>query len=148
VGRSGSDIRVYLEPGFNKYEYGVKPGQTFLDKVAAVKPDIVPMMVVCRFIMGDDAPTDGSATHAEAVTKYCAAIRAAGGEPMFYEMGWGKDKREAEGRKRILDLGQKKQHHALCAMFISLGACVCREAGLEAPASAGRRAPRVTQAIF
>jgi hypothetical protein len=107
VGRSGSDIRVYLEPGFNKYEYGVKPGQTFLDKVAAEKPDIVPMMVVCRFIMGDDAPTDGSATHAEAVTKYCAAIRAAWGEPMFYEMGWGKDKREAEGRKRILDLGQK-----------------------------------------
>lgn len=109
VGRSGSDIRVYLEPGFNKYEYGVKPGQTFLDKLAAEKPDIVPMMVVCRFIMGDEAPKDGSATHAEAVTKYCAAIRAAGGEPMFYEMGWGKDEREAEGRKRILELALKNK---------------------------------------
>lgn len=107
VGRSGSDIRVYLEPGFNKYEYGVKPGQTFLDKLAAEKPDIVPMMVVCRFIMGDEAPKDGSPNHAEAVTKYCAAIRAAGGEPMFYEMGWGKDAREAEGRKRILDLARQ-----------------------------------------
>lgn len=109
VGRSGSDIRVYLEPGFNKYEYGVKPGQTFLDKIAAEKPDIVPMMVVCRFIMGDEAPKDGSATHAEAVTKYCAAIRAAGVEPIFYEMGWGKDEREAEGRKRILDLAVKNK---------------------------------------
>lgn len=109
VGRSGSDIRVYLEPGFNKYEYGVKPGQTFLDKIAAEKPDIVPMMIVCRFIMGEEAPKDGSATHAEAVTKYCAAIRAAGGDPMFYEMGWGKDEREAEGRKRILDLARQNK---------------------------------------
>ncbi|TLD68386.1 hypothetical protein FEM03_23065 [Phragmitibacter flavus] len=25
VGRSGSDIRVYLQPGFNRYEYGVRP---------------------------------------------------------------------------------------------------------------------------
>lgn len=104
VGRSGSDIRVYLEPGFKKYEYGVKPGQTFLDKLSAEKPEIVPMMVVCRFIMGDEAPKDGSATHAEAITQYCAAIRAAGGEPMFYEMGWGKDERESAGRQRILQL--------------------------------------------
>ena len=142
VGRSGSDIRVYLEPGFNKYEYGVKSGQTFLDKIASERPDIVPMMIVCRFIMVDEessrlAPRDeqktyadgvdprksdvasppkehaallavqeGYFTHAEAVTKYCAAIRAAGGEPMFYEMGWGKDEREAEARKRILDLAR------------------------------------------
>lgn len=109
VGRSGSDIRVYLEPGFNRYEYGVKPGQTFLEKIATERPDIVPMMIVCRFIMGDDAPKDGSPTHAEAVTRYCAAIRAAGGEPMFYEMGWGKTNREAEGRQRIIDLARKNK---------------------------------------
>lgn len=60
-----SRIRVYLEPGFKRYEYGVKPGQTFLDKIAAEKPDIVPMMIVCRFVMGDEARKDGSATHAE-----------------------------------------------------------------------------------
>jgi len=104
VGRSGSDIRVYAEPGFNKYEYGVKPGQTFLQKVADEKPDIVSMMVVCLFIMGDDDPTGTGNAHADAVTKYCEAIRAAGGEPMFYEMGWGKSEREAEGRQRIFDL--------------------------------------------
>lgn len=109
VGRSGSDIRVYLEPGFNRYEYGVKPGQSFLDKIAAEKPDIVPMMVVCRFIMGDDAPQNGNPDHATSITRYCEAIRAAGGEPMFYEMGWGKTEREAEGRQRILELAKKNQ---------------------------------------
>lgn len=109
VGRSGSDIRVYLEPDFNRYEYGVKPGQTFLDKIAIEKPDIVAMMVVCRFIMGDDAPKEGHPDHATAITTYCKAIRDAGGEPMFYEMGWGKSEREAEGRKRILDLAVKNK---------------------------------------
>jgi hypothetical protein len=107
VGRSGSDIRVYLEPGFARYEYGVKPGQTFLQKLAEEKPEFVAMMVVCRFIMGDGDPT-GTA-HAEAVTKYCEAIRAAGGEPIFYEMGWGRDERESEGRKRIFDLAVKNK---------------------------------------
>ncbi|MCB1277806.1 hypothetical protein [Prosthecobacter sp.] len=109
VGRSGSDIRVYLEPSFNRYEYGVKPEQTFLDKIAEEKPNIVAMMVVCRFIMGDESPKDGSPDHAAAVTRYCEAIRAAGGEPMFYEMGWGKTEREAEGRKRIFDLAVKNK---------------------------------------
>lgn len=109
VGRSGSDIRVYLEPGFNLYEYGVKPGQTFLQKIAEEKPGIVAMMVVCRFIMGDDAPKEGQPDHASAVTTYCEAIRAAGGEPMFYEMGWGKDDKHAEGRKRILELARENR---------------------------------------
>jgi hypothetical protein len=109
VGRSGSDIRVYLEPGFNRYEYGVKPGQSFLDKIATEQPDIVPMMVVCRFIMGGDAPTNGAPDHATSITRYCEAIRSAGGEPMFYEMGWGKTEREAEGRQRILELAKKNQ---------------------------------------
>lgn len=109
AGRSGSDIRVYLDPEFNRYEYGVEPGQTFLDKIASEKPDIVAMMVVCRFIMGDDAPKEGSPDHASAVTKYCEAIRSAGGVPMFYEMGWGKAEREAEGRKRIFDLAVKNR---------------------------------------
>jgi hypothetical protein len=109
VGRSGSDIRVYLEPGFNRYEYGVKPGQSFIDKIAAEKPDIVSMMVVSRFIMGDDAPKNGSPDHATAITRYCEVIRAAGGEPMFYEMGWGKTERDAEGRQRILELALKNK---------------------------------------
>jgi len=126
VGRSGSDIRVYLETGFNRYEYGVKPGQSFLEKIADEKPEIVAMMVVCRFIMGDDAPKDGSPDHAEAVTQYCTAIRAAGGEPLFYEMGWGKTEREAEGRRRILDLARRNRI-TLFAPCSSAWALVYRE---------------------
>jgi hypothetical protein len=106
VGRSGSDIRVYLEPGFNRYEYGVKPGQSFLDKIRDEKPAFVVLQTVCRFIMGDDDPTKTGEAHAKAITTYCESIRAAGGEPIFFEMGWGKSEREAEGRKRILDLAR------------------------------------------
>jgi hypothetical protein len=43
------------------------------------------------------------------VTKYCEAIRASGGEPVFYEMGWGKSPREAQGRQRIFDLAVKNK---------------------------------------
>jgi len=109
VGRSGSDIRVYAEPGFSKYEYGVKPGQTFLDKLRDEKPALGVLQTVCRFIMGDDDPSGTGNAHAEAVTTYCDAIRAAGGEPVFFEMGWGKSEREAEGRKRIFDLAVKNK---------------------------------------
>jgi hypothetical protein len=109
VGRSGSDIRVYLDPGFNKYEYGVKPGQSFLDRIREEKPPLVVLQTVCRFIMGDNDPTGTGNAHAEAITKYCEAIRAAGGEPVFYEMGWGKGDREAEGRTRIFQLAVKNK---------------------------------------
>jgi hypothetical protein len=100
---------VYSEPGFNKYEYGVKPGQSFLDKIRDEKPPFLVLQTVCRFIMGDDDPTGTGNAHAEAVTKYCEAIRATGGEPIFYEMGWGKSEREAEGRQRILALAFKNK---------------------------------------
>jgi len=106
VGRSGSDIRVYLEPDFARYEYGVKPGQSFLEKVAAERPRYVVLQVVARFITDDDPNKTGNA-HAAAVTKYCEAIRASGGEPVFYEMGWGKSERE--GLARILTLAKENR---------------------------------------
>jgi len=109
VGRSGSDLRVYLEPGFNKYEYGVKSGQSFLDKIRDEQPTFVVLQTVCRFIMGDDDPTKTGEAHAKAITTYCEAIRAAGGEPIFFEMGWAKTEREAEGRKRLFDLAVKNK---------------------------------------
>ena len=109
VGRSGSDIRVYQDPGFRDYQYGVKPGQTFLNKVHDERFDYVVLQVVCRFIMGDDDPKGSGKSHAEAVTHYCAEARAAGSEPVFYEMGWGSGDRENEGRRRILELAVKNQ---------------------------------------
>lgn len=116
VGRSGDDIRVYLNPEFNNYQYGVKSGQTFLDKVRDEKFDIVPMMVFTRFITEEgDSAVDSP--HAVAVAKYCKAIRVAGGEPMFYESGWGQSEREQLGRERILQLAIANQikFYAPCA---------------------------------
>ncbi len=106
VGRSGSDIRVYLDPNCD-YQYGVKRGQSFLDKVRDEKFDYVVLMTVCRFIMGDgEGNADGQA-HREAITEYCQSIRQSGSEPVFYETGWGTTDREAQGRERILELAKE-----------------------------------------
>lgn len=104
VGRSGSDIRVYMEPGFKNYQYGVKQGQTFLEKVRDEKFDYLVLMTVCRFITGDDDLGGTGNAHANAVTAYCKAARDAGTEPVFYEMGWGRTEQEAQGRELILQL--------------------------------------------
>ncbi|MFN3151560.1 hypothetical protein [Bremerella sp.] len=116
VGRSGDDIRVYLQPGFDNYQYGVRPGQTFLEKVQAEKFDFVTMMVFTRFIM-ETGPSLAESKHAKAVTTYCQAIRAAGGEPVFYESGWGDAHLHEEGRKRILELAKQNNvtHFAPCS---------------------------------
>ncbi len=106
VGRSGSDIRVYLDPNCD-YQYGVKPGQGFLDKVRDEKFDYVVLMTVCRFIMGDGGRNPDGQAHREAITKYCQAIRQSGAEPVFYEMGWGTTDREAQGRQRIRELARE-----------------------------------------
>jgi hypothetical protein len=108
VGRSGSDIRIYLDSEC-RYEYGVKRGQTFLDKVRDEAFDYVVLMVVCRFITGDGEDNVDGQAHAAAITQYCNAIRAANAEPVIYEMGWGKDDREAEGRRRILELAKRNR---------------------------------------
>lgn len=108
VGRSGSDIRVYLDPDC-KYQYGVKSGQTFLDKVRDEQFDCVVLMAVCRFIMGDGSENPDGQAHREAITKYCQAIREAGAEPVIYEMGWGTTDREALGRERIMELARQNK---------------------------------------
>ncbi|WP_197454242.1 alpha/beta hydrolase [Stieleria varia] len=105
VGRSGSDIRVYLDPKCD-YQYGVKRGQSFLDKVRDEPFDYVVLMTVCRFIMGDgEGNADGQA-HRDAITQYCHSIRQSGSEPVFYEVGWGTTDREAQGRERIRKLAR------------------------------------------
>jgi hypothetical protein len=106
VGRSGSDIRVYADPAFQDYEYGVRPGQTFLAKVQEERPDYVVLQTVTRFIMGDDDPTGSGTAHAAAIAHYIASARAAGSEPVLYEMGWDSGERHRFGRERILALAQ------------------------------------------
>ena len=111
VGRSGSDIRVYAEPDFKKYEYGVKPGQTFLDKLRDETPTLVVLQGVCGFVMDTNVGPQGGNAHAEALTQYCAAIRAADGEPVIFEMGWGKSDKLQEGQQRLFDLAVQNKIH-------------------------------------
>ena len=57
VGRSGSDIRVYSEPGFHRYEYGVKPGQTLPRQDPRRVPQLVVLQTVCSFITDEETGT-------------------------------------------------------------------------------------------
>jgi hypothetical protein len=95
VGRSGTGAHVYLRPNF-KAEYGLKPGQTILEKIAAEKYGYVVLQVLAEFINGEEGEE-----HDKSLDVYCQAIRAVGGEPVFYEMGWGRDEKADVGRQKI-----------------------------------------------
>ena len=94
------------------------------------------LQTVCSFITDE---TNGTG-HAEAVTRYCEAIRAAGGEPVFYEMGWGKGDREAEGRKRIIELAVKNKLRFYAPCSTAWARVYKEKPDLDAPASEGQRA--------
>jgi len=95
AGRSGTGVHVYLRDGF-KPEYGVQSGQTVLDKIAKEKPDFLILQIPAEFIAGPEGDE-----HDRSLDTYCQAIRAAGGQPVFYEMGWGRDGKAEVGRKKI-----------------------------------------------
>jgi hypothetical protein len=95
VGRSGTGVHVYLRPDF-KPEYGLKADQRILDKIAAEKYDYVVLQVPAEFINGPEGEE-----HDRSLDIYCRAIREAGGTPVIYEMGWGRDEKAAEGRRKI-----------------------------------------------
>lgn len=95
AGRSGTGVHVYLRPGF-KAEYGLTAGQSVLDKIAQGKYQFVVLQVPAEFINGPEGNE-----HDRSLDVYCKAIRAAGGEPVFYEMGWGNDEKAAVGRQKI-----------------------------------------------
>ena len=95
VGKSGTGIHVYLRPGFVA-QYGLISGQTVLAKIAGEKYDFVVLQVPAEFINGPEGDE-----HDRSMDVYCQAIRAAGGEPVIYEMGWGRDEKAEIGRKKI-----------------------------------------------
>jgi hypothetical protein len=97
VGRSGTGVHVYLRPEF-KAEYGLAAGQNVLDKIRQGKYDYVVLQVPAEFINGPEGEE-----HDKSLDVYCRAIREAGGEPVFYEMGWGTDEKADVGRQKIFD---------------------------------------------
>jgi hypothetical protein len=104
VGRSGDGIHVYLKPGTFKPEYGFREGQTFLEKVSEGRYDYVVLQAVARFLVGPTAED-----HYAALDTYVKAIREAGGEPVYYEMGWGLGDTDDPGRQRILESARKNR---------------------------------------
>jgi hypothetical protein len=102
VGRSGDSIQVYLKPGSFKPEYGFAEGQSFLEKISAGRYDFVVLQVVTHFLMGEKG-----AELEDAIAIYAKAIREAGGEAVFYEMGWGLEALNDEGRARMRALAKR-----------------------------------------
>jgi hypothetical protein len=102
AGRSGDSIQVYLKPGTFRPEYGLPEGVSFLDKIRDGKYDYVVLQVVTHFLMG----AKGGELE-EAVEAYVKAIRTAGGEPVVYEMGWGLEALNDEGRTRMRALAKR-----------------------------------------
>jgi len=102
VGRSGDSIQVYLYPGSFKPEYGLSEGQTFLEKLRSGRYDYVVMQVVTHFLVGKN----GSGLE-KATETYVKTIREAGGKALIYEMGWGLEPLNDEGRVRMRALAKR-----------------------------------------
>lgn len=97
AGKSGTGIHVYLRPDFDA-QYGLRKGQTTLGRIRDGKYDYVVLQIVTHFIAGKEG-----AEFEKATDTYCKAIREAGGEPVFYEMGWGSDAVEEPGRVKVFE---------------------------------------------
>ena len=111
VGRSGTGLHVYLRPDF-KPEYGLKTGQRILEKISTEKYDYVVLQVPAEFINGPEGDE-----HDRSIDVYCEAIRSAGGTPVIYEMGWGRDEKAIEGRRKIFAAAVRNRvtHFAPCS---------------------------------
>lgn len=101
VGRSGTGFHEYLEPGFEA-QYGLKEGQTLLEKIRDGDYDYVVLQMITYFIGADLKQETEKSTDI-----LCAAIREAGAEPVYYEMGWRKGPENEIGRKLITASGRR-----------------------------------------
>ncbi len=97
MGKSGTGFHEYLRPGFQS-QYGLKKGQTLLEKIRDENYDYVVIQQITYF-MGDK----DSVEIIDDTKIICNAIRSAGGIPVFYEMGWRLGPENETGRNLILD---------------------------------------------
>ena len=108
AGRSGTGVQRYLESGF-RLEYGVRPNQTVLDKIREEKPQFVVLQVPVNFLAGGGTDNDSN-TFKAALEVYTRTAREAGGDVMFYEMGWGTGDDFTTGDKMLKEAAS--QHKA------------------------------------
>jgi hypothetical protein len=93
TGKSGTGFHEYMRDGFQA-QYGLADGQTLLEKIELEKFDYVVLQQISYFI------ADSDSVEIIKDTKILAdAIRAAGGEPVIYEMGWRLEPLNETGRQ-------------------------------------------------
>ena len=96
TGRSGTGFHEYLRPGFEA-QYGLEKGENLLEKIGREKYDYVVIQQITYFMSDED-----SAEIIKNTRLVCEAAKEAGGEPVFYEMGWRLGPENEVGRKMIL----------------------------------------------
>ena len=104
VGRSGTAVYKYLEPGF-PIEYGLEKGRTVLDKIRDGGYDFVILQVPTDYLAGRG--DNDREKFLEGIETYIEAIRESGAQPMFYEQGWGDDELFDAGDKLLLETAVK-----------------------------------------
>ncbi len=101
IGKSGTGFHEYLRDDFEA-QYGLPEGQTLLQKIAAEQYDYVVIQQISYFIADSDSVEIIKDTEILA-----DAIRAVGGEPVIYEMGWRLEPLNETGRQMSLREAQK-----------------------------------------
>jgi hypothetical protein len=103
MGKSGTGFQDYLRPGF-KAQYGLKEGQTLLEKIRDEKFDYVVVQQITYFMADKDSSQIIEDTHT-----ICNAIKSSGAKVVFYEMGWRLPEMNETGRQMILREAGKNQ---------------------------------------
>ena len=111
VGRSGTGFHEYLQPDFEA-QYGLKKGQTLLEKIKDEEYDYVVLQMITYFI-GDHLKKETE----ESTDILVKAIRESGAEPVYYEMGWRQGPENEVGRQLIAKSAQKNKiaYYAPCS---------------------------------
>ena len=111
AGKSGTGFHEYMRDGFEA-QYGLEAGETLLEKIRRERNDFVVIQQITYFIADADSSEiiDKTATLVD-------AIREAGGEPVFYEMGWRLPAINETGRNMILREAQRHgiTHYGPCS---------------------------------
>lgn len=100
VGKSGTAVYKYLKPDF-KAEYGLKKGQSVLDKIREGHYDFVVLQVPTDYLAGRGE--NDRDEFLSGLSTYCRAIRESGARPIFYEQGWGEDELFEAGDRLLFE---------------------------------------------
>ena len=91
VGKDATLIHLYLEPDF-KANYGLRPGETVLGKIADGRFDLVVLQVAIDYLGGRNGGDPDMI--GKGLTIYLDAVVRAGAVPVLYEQAWDRNRPE------------------------------------------------------